>query len=125
MIFDPISSISDWVSLVDQAAVTVMPSRISVLLSQESLVGRVDPKTLMIIPKCRERSFRLSYIVQFCTSCLPTLTPFEWLHIPAPIHFTWRDDVIGDPDPQWLELLRVFNTVKHLCLYKPIALHIA
>jgi hypothetical protein len=116
---------ADKLSLLDRAVVTVMPSRISVLLSRESLVGRVDPKTLMIIPKCRERDFRLSYLVQLCSSCLPTLAPFECLHIPAPIHFTWQEDVIDDPDPRWLELLRIFNTVKNLRLYKPMAFRIA
>jgi hypothetical protein len=32
---------------------------------------------------------------------------------------------MDDPDPQWLELLRVFNTVKHLRLSEFIALRVA
>jgi hypothetical protein len=115
---------ADKLSSIDHAVVTVTPARISALLSQESRIRGLDPKTLMLIPRCRERDFRLSYITQFCTSCLPTLTPFECLHILHPLHFTWQD-VIEDPDPQWLELLRVFNTVKHLRLSKPIALRVA
>jgi len=35
------------------------------------------------------------------------------------------EDVIDDPDPRWLELLRLFNTVKNLRLSKAITFRIA
>ena len=114
---------ADKLSLVDQASVTFTNALISVQLSKESLIG-VDPKTLILDPKCNHRNVRLSYLAQFCKSCLPTLTPFECLHIRDRPQFTWQD-VMDDPDPQWLELLRAFNTVKHLRLSKPIALRVA
>ena len=59
---------ADKLSSVDHAVVTVMPARISALLSQESRIRSLDPKILMLIPRCREWDFRLSYIAQFCTS---------------------------------------------------------
>jgi len=42
----------------------------------------------------------------------------------VPIDFTWYD-VIDDPDPRWLELLRLFNTVKNLRLSEAIAFRVA
>ena len=59
---------ADKLSSVDHAVVTVMPARISALLSQESRIRSLDPETLVLIPRCREWDFRLSYIAQFCTS---------------------------------------------------------
>jgi len=93
---------ADRLSLVDRAEVTFGSDRISVLLSQE-LQGKVDPKTLRLYLSCPESDLRLSYLAQFCASCLPTLTLFECLHIPVPIGFVWND-VIDDLDPRWLEL---------------------
>ena len=111
-------------SLVDRVEITFKPACTFVGLSRESLLGRFYPKTLTLNLACRERHLGLSYLAQICASCLPTLSPFECLHIPSPIHFTWQD-VIDDPDPQWLELLCLFNTVKHLRLSKPISFRVA
>jgi len=36
-----------------------------------------------------------------------------------------RPDVIDDPDAQWLELLRPFNTMKHLHLYRAAVSRVA
>ena len=115
---------ADKLSLVDRAKVTFGPDCISLTLSQELLVGRVDPKTLMLNPTCSEPELRLSYLARFCASCLPTFSPFRCLYILAPHHDTWKD-VKDDPDPQWLELLRLFNLVKDLRLSYYIAPHIA
>jgi hypothetical protein len=101
-------------SLVDRAEVTFEGDRISVNLSQEL----EEIKTLTLNLKCYEQKLRFSYLAQFCALCLPTLSPFECLDIRVPYSpWTW-EDVIDDPDPQWLELLRPFNTVKDLCLHK-------
>ena len=110
---------ADKLSLLDRAEVTFSSSCISVTFSQESLV-RVDPKTLILNAVCPEWDLRLSYLAQFCESCLPTLFPFECLHIHVPLHHMWRYVVEGQ-DTQWLELLRPFNTVKHLHLSKQVA----
>jgi hypothetical protein len=115
---------ADKLSSVDKAIVTITPADISVLLSEEFLVGRIDPQTLILTPECHEQDFRLSNLAQFCASCLPTLTPFERLYIPAPVQSTWKD-VIDELDPQWLKLLSVFHPVKDLCLSKPIASRVA
>jgi len=116
---------ADKLSLLDRAQVTFHNSCISVTLSQELLaqVGRVNPKTLELNLTCSERDLRVSYLAQFCASCLPTLSPFECLDILDSFEFTWAwEDVIDpDPSPQWLELLRLFNTVKDLRLHKFVA----
>ena len=111
---------ADKLSLVDRADVTFHGDRISVQLSQE-LPGI---KTLVLDLTCYEQDLRLSYLAQFCASCLPTISPFECLEIHVP-YFPWTRDVIGNPDPQWLELLRLFNTAKDLCLYKCVAPRVA
>ena len=115
---------ADKLSLVDRAKVTFRPDCISLTLSQELLVGRVDPKTLMLNPTCSKPELRLSYLARFCASCLPTFSPFHCFYILAPHHDTWKN-VKDDPDPQWQELLRLFNTVKDLRLSYYIAPHIA
>ena len=108
---------ADKLSLVDRAKVTFKPDYISVKLSQELLAGRIDPNTLMLKPSLPEWDFRPLNLAKFCASLFPTYPPFECLEIAVP--FMWQD-VIDDPDPQWLELLRLFNTVKHLRLYGPV-----
>ena len=115
---------ADKLSLPNRAWVTFRSDCVSVTLSQESLVGRVNPKTLMLNPTCPESELRLSYLAQFCASCLPTFSPFECLYLLAPLHHTWMD-VKDDRDPQWLELLRLFNTVKDLRLSYYATPHIA
>ena len=110
-------------SLVNRAEVTFKFDRISVTLSEELLGERVDPKTLILNPECPKSSLRLSYLAHFCSSCLPTLSPFESLHIHCPTRFTWKD-VVDHPNPQWLELLRLFHTVKDLRLSRSVAPHV-
>ena len=109
-------------SLVNRAEVAPRRSCISVIFSQELLVGRVDPKTLKLYLGCHKSDMPLSYIAQFCSSCLPTFSQFEFLHIYVPPHDTWQDFiVIDDQDSQWPELLRPFNPVKNLHLSKHVA----
>ena len=118
---------ADSLSLIDQAEVTFNASSVSVRLSPE--FHGINPKTLTLRLECSEEDLRLSHLVQFCASCLPTLSPFECLRIVAQpqsgyTRYTWRD-VVDNPDPQWLELLRLFNTVKDLGLTKIVALRAA
>ena len=114
---------ADMLSLLDRAEVAFRSSCISVTFSREL---PIDPKTLMLYLWCDESDLRLSYLAQFCSSCLPTLFPFECLHIHAPRHYTWQDvTVMDNQDSQWLELLRHFSAVKHLHLSKLIASRVA
>jgi len=115
---------ADRLSLVDRAAVTLKSSCISVTVSQESLVGRVDPKTLILNALCPESDLRLSYLAQFCASCLPTLSPFEYLYICVSPCYR-QEDVMYDLDRKWLDLLRLFNTVKKLYLSEFVAPRVA
>jgi len=109
-------------SLVNRAEVTFKFDRISVTLSEGLLGERVDPKTLTLNPECAGSKLWPSYLPYFCASCLPTLSPFETLRIHAPTRYTWPDsDIVGHPDPQWVELLCLFNTVKDLHLSKSAA----
>jgi hypothetical protein len=64
---------ADKLSLVNQAKVTFRSDCISLTLSQELLVGRVDPKTLMLNSTCSKPELWLSYLVWFCALCLPTV----------------------------------------------------
>ena len=107
---------ADKLSLVDRAEVTFEPDCISVKRSQELLVRRVDPKTLILNPACPEWDFRPLNFAKFCASFFPTYSPFERLQIDVP--FIWQDDI---NDPQWLELLYPFNTVKHLRLDQSVS----
>jgi len=113
---------ADKLSLIDQGEVTINFECISVKISQH--LWGIDPKTLMLGLACFESDLRLSYLAQFCASCLPTPSPFESLYIRVPLDYMW-EDVIDDPDTQWLELLRPFNTVKHLRLYRTVAPRVA
>ena len=101
-------------SLLDRARVTFNPERISVMLLQEP-GWNIDPKTVKLSPKCLESDLRFSYLARFCASCFPTPSPFESLHICVPHYYRWKD-IIDNPDPQWLELLCLFNSVKKLYL---------
>jgi len=111
---------ADKLTLLDRAEVTFESDRISVTLSQELLQEKVGPKTLRLHLNCPESGLQLSYLARFCASCLPTLSHFGSLHICVPFYYPWKD-VMDDPDPQWLDLLRLFNTVQGLYLSKYVA----
>jgi len=115
----------DSLSLIDRAEISFHDDSISVKLSQELQLPGIDPKTLKINLDCYEMNLRLSYLAQFCASFLPTLSPFECLHILVQCRcIPWRR-VVDNPDPQWLELLRLFNAVKDLRLDEIVAPHAA
>jgi len=114
---------ADKLSLHNQAEVILASGSISIMLSP-ILLRKFNPETLMLNLACDESALRLSYLAQFCASCLPTLSPFESLHIQVAKHHRWRD-VIDSPDPQWLKLLRLFNTVEDLKLSQTVAHHVA
>ena len=114
---------ADKLSLINRAEVTFSFDRISVTLSQELLEDKIDPKTLRLELDCSEPNLRLSYLAQFCASCLPSLSPFESLHICVPL-YSW-EDIIDDPDHKWLGLLRLFNTVQGLYLSTYVAPRVA
>ena len=115
---------ADKLSSPQQGEVNFESDFISVRLSPKLLLAKFDPKTLMLNLACDESVLRLSCVTQFCASCLPTPSPFESLHIDVSIFHTWQD-VIDDLGPQWLDLLRLFNTVKNLRLAKAVGLHVA
>ena len=110
---------ADKLSVADGAQVIFTPWSISIRLS-ENLIG-VDPKTLELKFLCHKSQFRLPYLVELCASCFPTPSPFESLLINIQRR-SWQDD---NPDPQWLELLRLFNNVKRLGLANPVACSVA
>jgi hypothetical protein len=113
---------ADKLSLVDRGEVTFTSRRISFNLSRR-LTG-IDQKTLMLHLINCDPDFRLSCLAQFCSSCLPTPSPFKCLYIDIPPEYVWQD-FIEDPDVQWLELLRPFNTMKHLRLCQTVAPRVA
>lgn len=120
---------ADNLSLVYQAGVTFKSYSISVTISRE--LQNVGPKTLILKLACSKKDLQLSYLAHFCASCLPTLLPFESLHIlipPTPVEplrilipYEWQG-VIDNLEAQWLELLHPFNTVKNLRLCETLAL---
>jgi len=114
---------ADKLSLPHQAEVILMSHSISIGISPELQLG-FDPKTLILNLDCPEPAMRLSYLARFCASSLSTLSPFESLYIHLPAYYT-LPEFIDDPDPQWLELLRLFTTVKNLRLSQTVALHVA
>jgi hypothetical protein len=103
---------ADKLSLVDRAEVTFRWDHIYFSLPPKESTVR---KALILEVACSESDLRLSYLAQFCASCLPTLSPFKDLHIIAPYDQSW-EEVIDNPDPQWLDLLCLFNSVKDLHL---------
>ena len=109
-------------SSTNRAEVTFKSEHITFTLSQT--LWRVDPKTLKLNLTCCKPDLRLSYLAQFCGSCLPSPSLFECLHILVPLQYTWHSGIY-EPDPQWLELLRPFNAVKHLRLSQEIAPFVA
>ena len=118
---------SDKLSLADLARVTFDSDRILVALTvDQSLLVECHlyfgHKILLLELECYEWEFRPSYLAHFCASCFPTFSPFKALCIGSPTGRTnhWRR-VIDDLDVPWLELLRLFNTVKLLCLFDNVA----
>ena len=111
---------ADKLSLIDIAEVAFESHYISIRLSRELLEGRVNPKTIRLSLACPESGLRLSYLARFCASCLPNLTLFKSLQIRVPFYHMW-EDIVVDPDPEWLELLRPFDPVERLYLSKYVA----
>ena len=116
---------ADKLSAVDRAEITVKYEYIAVNLSQELPAWRVDSKTLRISLVCGQPGLRLPYLTQFCASCLPALSPFEHLHILLSTHCTWSGTEALNPDSQWLEFSRLFDTVKGLHLSQGISSRVA
>ena len=104
---------ADKLSLVDRAEATFNPGCISGELSQDIPVWRVDPKTLRLNPACPELEFSPLNLARFCASFFSSYSAFECVEIFGPAE--WQADN-GYPDPNWLKLLCVLNTVKHLNL---------
>ena len=105
-------------SLIDRAEVTFAYGFICILLSQEVLAGKVDPKTLVFnFPYTKWRSWP-PYLAELWASFFPTPSPFECLRMEGPDS---SQDIIDDPDPQWLELLRPFSAVRNLRLSRSAA----
>jgi len=115
---------ADKLSLLDQAKVIVRSFSISITLSPNLLRGEVESDTLTLHLRCPESALRLSYIGQFCVSCLPTLSPFESLHIHFARQSRWQD-VVDNLDPQWLDFLCLFSTVKSLFLSERVDSRVA
>jgi len=113
------------ISLPHRADVIVWFDGISIALSPELQLGLYDPKTLILDFACLMSALRLSYLVQFYASCLPTSSPVESLHIRGSMSYPPWQHFIDDPNPQWLELLRPFNAVKDLRLSYDAAAHVA
>jgi len=115
---------SETLLLAHQAQVFFWSDTISIELSRTLLSGLFEPKALMLNLTWPESAFQLSYLAQFCASCLPTFSPFKSLHIDVSVDDT-RQHAIDDPDPQCLELLRLFSAVMCLSLCKTVAPHVA
>jgi len=115
---------ADELSSPQQAAVTFEANFFSVALSPKSPLAKFDPETLILDLVCDDSVLRLSDVAQFCASCFPYPSLFESLYIDVTMLRPWKD-VRDDPDPRWLELLRLFNTVKELRLSETAVLHIA
>jgi hypothetical protein len=112
---------ADKLSSADRARVTFWEDYIYFPFSRKAFAGQ---ETLILEVGCPESDLRLSYLAQFCASCLPTLSPFKALHIDAPSDRSW-EDVIDNPDPQWLDLLCLFNSVEDLRLSHRVALRVS
>ena len=104
----------------DRGEVTFTPDWVSGELSQEALEWRVDPQTLRINLACSEWDFSPLNLARFCTSFFSTYSAFGCVDIGLSMESRWQD-VNDYLDPNWLKLLCVLNTVKHLCLGWPVA----
>jgi hypothetical protein len=124
---------SDKLLLADRAEVTYDHEFISITLAEErSLLVKRNPsichKSLWLALECHQWDFRPSYLAHFCASCLPTISNFKILCIRGPTgnaDHTWWRVIDDDVDVPWLEVLRLFNTVKHLCLFDNFAYWVA
>ena len=79
--------------------------------------------TVHYVTFCRESDWKLSFMEQVCTSCLPPLAALEDL-IYEETYLTrdWKDNI---ENALWLELLHPFSAVKNLYLSEKIAPRIA
>ena len=111
---------ADKLSLVDRGEVTFAPDWVSGELSQEVPVWRVDPQTLRINLACSEWDFSPLNLARFCASFFSTYSAFGRVEIGLSMGARWQD-VNDHPDPNWLTLLCVLDTVKHLYLGWPVA----
>jgi hypothetical protein len=109
---------ADKLSSADRGEVTFESDHVSFKLSQ-NLTG-IDPKTLILNVVSTRWNFQPSYLAQFWASWLPIPSPFESLHIFWPVRYVW-EEVISVRDAPWLELMRPFDTVKHLHLSRTAA----
>jgi F-box-like len=80
-----------------------------------------DDEQLEIEISCRESDYQLSSLAQVCTSSFPLISALEEFEIwesddLEPSH--WKDNV---EDPQWVELLDPFTTLRNLYLTDEIA----
>ena len=114
---------ADKLSIPHQAEVILKYYSISITLSLKLRLGNVDPKTLVLKLTCHASASWILYLARFCASCLPSLSPFESLHIDVSVYHRWQN-IIDNLYPQWLELLHLFNAVKDLHLSKTAASHV-
>ena len=113
---------ADKLALVDRADVSFDYDLFSVILSQESLEGIIDPETLLIEFPFGDWDSRISFLAELWASFFPTPSSFQCLHMDAPILYPY---LIDEPGPQWLELLRPFSAVKELRLSESVASRVA
>ena len=67
---------------------------------------------------CGDWDWPPSFLVQICTSYLPSLTMLEDLYIDSSYPSPWLDDI---ENSQWLEALHPFSAVKNLYLSEQVA----
>jgi hypothetical protein len=104
------------------------PGKVNVIFEDDTATVILPSLTygelLVKISSCREPDWRVLFLVQVFTTCLPPLSTLEDLYIyegtSSQAH--WQDNV---ENGLWLELLRPFRTVKNLYLDKEFARHIA
>jgi hypothetical protein len=83
-----------------------------------------DHATLYLTISCRQLDWQVSSLAQVCSTFLTPFTALERLVIEEGSR--WRPLEQEDmDDDQWLELLRPFASIKHLHLFKDLAIRIA
>ncbi|KAH9952397.1 hypothetical protein BC827DRAFT_1274847 [Russula dissimulans] len=96
---------------------------ISVRLTEKS--GTANYGTLNLEILCANPDWQLSSVAQVCSSFSRCFSTLEDLRIHRDHYFwlpRWPDDI---ENTQWLELLRVFTTVKNLYVSIKLAPHVA